>query len=258
MSRTFDFLYFGWSQAKGIWGDEFVHSVFHHIFNSRKTQDQFVPEKLRISIRNMELNIIKEISSRTLVRTFVDYQSIPIVDITYATKIKHNGDFYVCLLVLGYDPYTGFPIHLYVYQTKSDDDATRFISLVIRKTNTREIRKRFIEIENMLLEDNKIDKSQLRNNRGIFHVSNINGSNSNSMSLNSSNDDRSMTSLANTVQDPKMDVFEESQSKTKSKTYLLLPPRDYDTIHRRHKNFAFEANQYNHPVEHLPFSKMNE
>ncbi|XP_045174093.2 uncharacterized protein LOC123535470 [Mercenaria mercenaria] len=257
--------FLGWVETSGLRGVRYTDPVINDLRRKAKKW-KFAP-KLTLQVGKKEMKITQDIQDEKKkgkkIKT-IKFPIIPSRDITYAvqTQNPHDGspDDIVACIYLGYVPRTQRYVHVHVYRFDSSETATTFVRFLnhIIASNA----DRTLEIERQLAQQGQIEDTpsrvpidvHVRTNNMNHHRFNSSdgmsdraqfedsGADSGSFSdegfpSGSDDIDPDLQSLKDAV--PFDSVTDELKARlrlteTKGAAPLLLPPKDYDTVVRRH------------------------
>jgi len=254
--------YLGWKESRGLYGREFTEPVITELLARRRNLE--LP-KMTVKVSNQELLISQEVQGRGGGRPEKSnkYPSIPIKDVSFVIQgLYPDGDVVACIF-LGYNPYTKCAIHVHVYRFDSEATAAMFVSHVNSIISNPTMRSRIISIEKDLSDlGHVVMRQQLAPaERKVSHrryYSEGSEGASYGMQLSYSPEslspaypsaeealkgrtDIKITKSRKPVEDQKAvrrnfrSLHEELEYKMNlQEAPILLPPKDYDTIFRRH------------------------
>ena len=256
--------FLGWVETGGLVGTRYTDPVIHDL--RKKARKWKYAPKLTLQVSKKEMKITQDLQEEKKkskkIKT-IKFPIIPSRDITYAVQamspIDGSPDDVVACIYLGYVPRTKRYVHVHVYRFDSPETATTFVRFLNHVIAS--FADRTAEIERQL-----IQQGHLEDPRGItsrpyeppHHNMNHRFNSSDGMSDRAFNDDSAadsgsfsddafpsgsdeieadLQSLREAV--PFDSVTDELKTRlrlteTKKSAPLLLPPKDYDTIVRRH------------------------
>ncbi|CAH1801562.1 unnamed protein product [Owenia fusiformis] len=244
--------YMGWKECRSLRGQDDIIPVAKALVSRRSTND--VPT-LTLEFAKKELKITQEKEKRKGKIEKIKYPSIPTKDITFSCKVY---DDVVGCVYLGFNPKTQCAVHVHVYRFDSGATADSFLRDTRAIFESSANRERLRKVEEELLASGQIDATRLRRReqasvpivpksymeneplsrgeyrREIRHSRQSSGSNEDQ-------DRRSDSIGGETEQYPDekdlafLSVNDELRAKLKLDTApILLPPKDYDTVRRKH------------------------
>ncbi|KAK3611687.1 hypothetical protein CHS0354_034351 [Potamilus streckersoni] len=241
--------FLGWVECKGIRGAKYTDPVIHDL-KKKQGKWKYAP-KLTIQVNKRELRISQEMQeekkkSKKIKK--IQFPTIPTRDITYCIQAETpegRPDDIVACIYLGYVPRTQRYVHVHVYRFDSPETAASFVRTV-NQTVTQHA-ERLRDIERQLILQGEIEDPRLNSSDGMSerHTTDS-GADSNSFSddnypFNESDEmdeiEADLRSLHETV--PYDSVTEELKNRLRMTEKneappLLLPPKDYDTLHRNY------------------------
>lgn len=198
--------FLGAQEAKGFRGAEFVVPVIAELVEREREVE---PYKVTLQASYKGLKIIRNIprenpgkkgSEPEVVKHFVPHQAI--------TCVYREDDVVACILLL-YNPVTECPLHVHVYRCDSVETAAVLASQLQTLVDRPDNQKKLAEIEGRLKSKGRARDSE---------------SSGGSLSSGVSSQEK-IASLYDSLA---------AELKEKLGTGpILLPPRDYDTVHRR-------------------------
>lgn len=261
--------FLGWVETGGVRGNRYTDPVIHDL--RKKARKWKYAPKLTLQLSKKEMKITQDVQDEKKkgkkIKT-IKFPIIPSRDITYAVQalspVDGSPDDIVACIYLGYVPRTQRYVHVHVYRFDSPDTATTFGRLLNQIIVA--YADRTADIERQLIQQGHIEDP-----RGSFtkeyrpQVISINNNNyrfnsSDGMSDRAYNEDSAadsgsfsddaypsgsdeiepdLQSLREAV--PFDSVTDELKTRlrlteTNNAAPLLLPPKDYDTVVRRHGN----------------------
>ena len=259
--------FLGWVETEGIRGTRYTDPVIHDL--RKKARKWKYAPKLTLQLSKKEMKITQDVQEEKKkgkkIKT-IKFPIIPSRDITYAVQalspIDGAPDDIVACIYLGYVPRTKRYVHVHVYRFDSPDTATTFARLLNQIIAA--FADRTGEIERQLVQQGQIEdprgnlNDDYRPPRRNINNNNYRFNSSDGMSDKAFNDDSAadsgsfsddaypsgsdeieadLQSLREAV--PFDSVTDELKTRLRlteanNATPLLLPPKDYDTIVRRH------------------------
>ncbi|XP_052738751.1 zinc finger CCCH domain-containing protein 13-like isoform X2 [Bicyclus anynana] len=205
--------FLGAQESRGLRGEEFAIPAIRLLEERARDLEPF---KVTLQVSHKGLKIIQNVTSKGKQQTIKHF--IPHGSITSAVV---QGDVVACVLLL-YNPITGCPVHVHAYRCDSDNTAEMLFTHLQALIERPENQKKFADIERKLqmrgaLPSKKPPDSSL-------------GSEVSRESDSGSNEDRNVANLYDSL------AAELKQKLSTGKSPILLPPRDYDTVHRQKGN----------------------
>ncbi|KAK9746717.1 hypothetical protein QE152_g5951 [Popillia japonica] len=236
--------FLGAKESKGLRGPEFILPVIKHLEDREKDVEPF---KVTLQVSHKGMKIIQNIVSQgpkakpknETIKHFIPHNTI--------TCVYQQEDVIACILLL-FNPVTKCPLHVHAYRCDSLETAgllKQQLQLLIERPENQ---KKFAEIESRLLnpkEPKKFEKkfaeieSRLLNPKEPKKFDSSIGSDTGTSTRESesseerfSNDNSRITTLYDSV------AAELRAKLCKKDVPILLPPRDYDTVHRQKGNLT--------------------
>lgn len=215
--------FLGAKESKGLRGKEYILPVIEHLVQREKDIEPF---KVTLQISHKGLKIIQTVLSTNpktakpkneTIKHFIPHNTI--------TCVFQDEDIVSCILLL-FNPVTKCPLHVHVYRCDSVETATllktQLETLIDRPENQKKISD--LETKTKHPKDKKKFDSSL-------------GSDTGTSTRESESSEERFPSLDNRVTTLYDSLAAELRSKlNKNESPILLPPRDYDTVHRQKGN----------------------
>lgn len=251
--------YLGWKESSGLYGREFTEPVIRELLARRRLNSEL--PKMTIKLNSTELQISQEIIKKSGGKPEkTKYPSIPTKDASFVIQGLYPDTDVVACIFLGYNPYTKCAIHVHIYRFDSETTAKMFVNHLSSIIDRPEYRNRILGIEKDLSEIGHVTlRRQLEATSVQSPRHNSEGSDngygtrspvsSSSLSPQYPTADealkqRSDIRIQKVAKTPEPDknvkrMFSSLQEELEYKMNLeeapiLLPPKDYDTIVRRH------------------------
>jgi len=225
--------FLGAKESKGLRGEEYITPVVRYLTGKEKEQ---APIKVTLQLSNKGLKIIQNVSGKRVHENYRENVKhfIPHHAITCAVQgEKPNEDVVSCILLI-YNPATACPVHVHSYRCDSADTASMLHEQLQVLVDRPENQKKFLEIESRLQE-----KGLLQRNTSSAGSSKL-GSDGRSLGRGSDSgagsDKGSQLNPSEKIATMYDSLAAELREKLGGKQPLLLPPRDYDTMHRSKGN----------------------
>ncbi|CAK1590273.1 unnamed protein product [Parnassius mnemosyne] len=207
--------FLGAQESRGLRGEEFALPAIRLLEERARDLEPF---KVTLQVSHKGLKIIQNVSAKGKQQTIKHF--IPHGSITSAVV---QGDVVACVLLL-YNPITGCPVHVHAYRCDSDHTAEMLFTHLQALIERPENQKKFADIERKLqmrgaLPSKKPPDSSL-------------GSEVSRESDSGSTEERCVANLYDSL------AAELKQKLSTGKSPILLPPRDYDTVHRQKGNLS--------------------
>lgn len=206
--------FLGAQESRGLRGEEFALPAIRILEERARDLEPF---KVTLQVSHKGLKIIQNVTAKGKQQTIKHF--IPHGSITSAVV---QADVVACVLLL-YNPLTGCPVHVHAYRCDSDHTAeilyTHLQALIERPEN----QKKFADIERKLQMRGALPSSKKPPDSSL-------GSEVSRESDSGSNEERCVANLYDSL------AAELKQKLSTGKSPILLPPRDYDTVHRQKGN----------------------
>lgn len=215
--------FLGAKESKGLRGKEFILPVIEHLVQREKDIEPF---KVTLQVSHKGLKIIQTVLSTNpktakpkneTIKHFIPHNTI--------TCVYQDEDIVSCILLL-FNPVTKCPLHVHVYRCDSVETATllktQLETLIDRPENQKKISD--LETRTKIPKDKKKFESSLGSDTGTSTRES-----ESSEERFPANDNR-VTSLYDSL------AAELRAKLGKNESPILLPPRDYDTVHRQKGN----------------------
>ncbi|CAF4800255.1 unnamed protein product [Pieris macdunnoughi] len=211
--------FLGAQESRGLRGEEFALPAIRILEERARDLEPF---KVTLQVSHKGLKIIQNVTSKGKQQTIKHF--IPHGSITSGVV---QGDVVACVLLL-YNPITGCPVHVHAYRCDSDHTAgmlyTHLLALIERPEN----QKKFADIERKLQMRGALPNSKKPPDSSL-------GSEVSRESDSGSNEDRNVANLYDSLA-AELKQKLSTGKKGLGKSPILLPPRDYDTVHRQKGN----------------------
>lgn len=256
--------YLGWKEVRGVWGREFTEPITRELITRRRHDD--LP-KLTIEVTRKELKINQLIEKKKGKIEKLKYPPIPAKDITYGIQALSPSEDVVSCIYLGFNPQTRCAVHVHVYRCDSPETAEIFAAHLNNLIEIPEHKQRIWKIEADLVVKGQIvprpsafvgsaqSEAASTTAETIDDRSDI----LTTLDRHSHYDDRDHYEERNRYPDDRLpptefdrkppspeptiqfeDIYDSVTAELKSKLLgkeivgpILLPPKDYDTIHRK-------------------------
>nr|XP_023015404.1 uncharacterized protein LOC111504914 [Leptinotarsa decemlineata] len=216
--------FLGAKESKGLRGTEYILPVIKHLEEREKDVEPF---KVTLQVSHKGLKIIQNIVSQNpknskpkneTIKHFIPHNTI--------TCVYQHEDVIACILLL-FNPVTKCPLHVHAYRCDSLETATLLKNQLQTLIERPENQKKFAEIEGRLKpqELKKVESSI--------------GSDTGTSTRESESSEERFTVENTRVTTLYDSVAAELREKLgKKNSPILLPPRDYDTVHRTKGNLT--------------------
>ncbi|KAL4224150.1 hypothetical protein ACF0H5_017603 [Mactra antiquata] len=257
--------FLGWVETTGLRGNRYTDPVVNDL--RRKARKWKYAPKLTLQVGKKEMKITQDIQDEKKkgkkIKT-IKFPIIPSRDITYAVQARNpldgTPDDVVACIYLGYVPRTQRYVHVHVYRFDSSETATTFVRFLNQIVAMHSDRTADIEQDLMRqghIDDlgdrvppmhvnvhtrnssHRFDSSDGMSDRAFYEDSGADSGSFSDEGFPSGSDDiePDLQSLKDAV--PFDSVTDELKTRlrlteTKGAAPLLLPPKDYDTVVRRH------------------------
>lgn len=145
--------YLGWKEVRGLWGREFTEPITKELVQRRAHEP--LP-KLTIEVNRKEVKVVQLVEKKKGKVEKVKYPPIPGKDVTYAVQALSPDMDVVSCIYLGYNPQTHCAVHVHVYRCDSPETAEIFSDHLTQLTDLPENQKRIFRIEADLVAKNQI------------------------------------------------------------------------------------------------------
>lgn len=207
--------FLGAQESRGLRGEEFALPAIRLLEERARNLEPF---KVTLQVSHKGLKIIQNVTAKGKQQTIKHF--IPHGSITSAVA---QGDVVACVLLL-FNPITGCPVHVHAYRCDSDHTAEMLYTHLLALIERPENQKKFADIERKL---------QMRGALPLKKPPDSSlGSEVSRESDSGSNEDRNVANLYDSL------AAELKQKLSTGKSPILLPPRDYDTVHRQKGNLS--------------------
>ncbi|XP_017785087.1 PREDICTED: SUN domain-containing protein 2 [Nicrophorus vespilloides] len=222
--------FLGAKEAKGLRGSEYILPI---IENLEEREKDIEPFKVTLQVSHKGLKIVQNIVSQgnkkpknETIKHFIPHNTI--------TCVHQKDDIIACILLL-FNPVTKCPLHVHAYRCDSLETASLLKHQLQTLIEKPENQKKFVEIEGRLGRSSQNNNNN--NNSNKKFESSIGSDTGNSTRESESSEERfESTSRVATLYDS---VAAELRAKlNKNDVPILLPPRDYDTVHRQKGNLT--------------------
>jgi len=221
--------FLGAKESKGLRGEEYITPVVRYLISKEKEQ---TPIKVTLQLSNKGLKIIQNVSGKRIhenyrenIKHFIPHHAI--------TCTVREDDIVSCILLI-YNPATACPVHVHSYRCDSPETAELLHEQLQVLVDRPENQKKFLEIESRLAE-----KGLLQRNASSAGSSKL-GSDGRSLGRGSDSgagsDKGSQLNPSDKIATMYDSLAAELREKLGGNQPILLPPRDYDTVHRSKGN----------------------
>ncbi|KAL1489427.1 hypothetical protein ABEB36_014323 [Hypothenemus hampei] len=218
--------FLGAKESKGLRGAEYIIPVIRHLEEREKDVEPF---KVTLQVSHKGLKIIQSIVSQgqktskpknETIKHFIPHNTI--------TYVYQHEDIIACILLL-FNPVTKCPLHVHAYRCDSLETASHLKQQLQILIDRPENQKKISEIENRLKPIEKIKK-----------IESSLGSDTGASTRESESSSEERFALENSrISSLYESVAAELRAKLcKKSSPILLPPRDYDTVHRQKGNLT--------------------
>lgn len=243
--------YLGWKETAGLYGREFTDPIVEQLL--RRTRHSKLP-KLTLKLNREHIAITQEVFKKKSRPEKVRYPLVAARDVAFSAQSSAPDADVVACIFLGYNPLTQCAVHVHVYRFDSANTARLFDCRVRDIIGVPEYRQRMLGVESYLAE-----LGHVRRRRSGTAADG--GGGRYGVPPPRVNDDQVFRYLTPAEalrlrgdivirraprpagddgddddgrQNPFESVKEELEYKLKQRAPLLLPPKDYDTVVRRH------------------------
>ncbi|KAH1011819.1 hypothetical protein HUJ04_001106 [Dendroctonus ponderosae] len=217
--------FLGAKESKGLRGSEYIVPVIRHLEEREKDVEPF---KVTLQVSHKGLKIIQNIVSQgqksskpknETIKHFIPHNTI--------TYVYQHEDIISCILLL-FNPVTKCPLHVHAYRCDSLETASHLKQQLQILIDRPENQKKMSEIENRLKPVEKMKKLE----------SSI-GSDTGASTRESESSEERFAMENSRISSLYDSVAAELRAKLgKKNSPILLPPRDYDTVHRQKGNLT--------------------
>ncbi|KAJ8711007.1 hypothetical protein PYW07_008249 [Mythimna separata] len=208
--------FLGAQESRGLRGEEFALPAIRILEERARDLEPF---KVTLQVSHKGLKIIQNVTAKGKQQTIKHF--IPHGSITSAVV---QADVVACVLLL-YNPLTGCPVHVHAYRCDSDHTAEMLFTHLQALIERPENQKKFADIERKLQMRGALPSSKKPPDSSL-------GSEVSRESDSGSNEERCVANLYDSL------AAELKQKLSTGKSPILLPPRDYDTVHRQKGNLS--------------------
>ncbi|XP_026755047.2 nuclear speckle splicing regulatory protein 1 isoform X2 [Galleria mellonella] len=208
--------FLGAQESRGLRGEEFAIPAIKILEERARDLEPF---KVTLQLSHKGLKIIQNVTAKGKQQTIKHF--IPHGSITSAVV---QDDVVACVLLL-YNPLTGCPVHVHAYRCDSDNTAKMLYSHLQALIERPENQKKFADIERKLQMRGALPATKKPPDSSL-------GSEVSRESDSGSNEERCVANLYDSL------AAELKQKLSTGKSPILLPPRDYDTVHRQKGNLS--------------------
>jgi hypothetical protein len=234
--------FLGAQESKELRGNRVLLSTIPRLIDRSKEQE---PLKVTLQISHKGLKIIQG-----SVKHFIPHSAI--------TCSIQTDDIVACILLL-YNPATKCPLHVHAYRCDSDTTAQALHEQLQILINRPENQKRFAELETRLGKSTALQQHQQQSQQ-MSHQSSTKltskrfelspkrfdsslGSDTGTSRESECSEDHSPTGPLSPALEKQSHLYDSLAAELRAKLNgngppLLLPPRDYDTVHRSQGNLA--------------------
>ncbi|XP_050293001.1 uncharacterized protein LOC126733652 [Anthonomus grandis grandis] len=217
--------FLGAKESKGLRGSEYIIPVIRHLEEREKDVEPF---KVTLQVSHKGLKIVQNIVSQgpksskpknETIKHFIPHNTI--------TYVYQHEDIISCILLL-FNPVTKCPLHVHAYRCDSLETASHLKQQLQILIDRPENQKKMAEIENRL---KPIEKSK--------KLDGSIGSDTGASTRESESSEERFALENSRISSLYDSVAAELRAKLgKKNSPILLPPRDYDTVHRQKGNLT--------------------
>ncbi|XP_028035292.1 uncharacterized protein LOC114246796 isoform X1 [Bombyx mandarina] len=211
--------FLGAQESRGLRGEEFALPAITLLEERARELEPF---KVTLQVSHKGLKIIQNVTAKGKQQTIKHF--IPHGSITSAVS---QGDVVACVLLL-YNPLTGCPVHVHAYRCDSEHTAEMLYTHLQALIDRPENQKKFADIERKLQMRGALPTSKKPPDSSL-------GSEVSRESDSGSNEERCVANLYDSLA-AELKQKLSTGKKGLGKSPILLPPRDYDTVHRQKGN----------------------
>lgn len=243
--------FLGWKETRGLYGASFTDPVVSALIERQQKSQNHI--RMSIKVNEDELQVTQHVTTSQGKSQKIKYPKVLMCDISYVTQCAPPHTDIVSCIFLGYNPMTKHAAHVHVYRFDSSDTATIFLRRITSVIEQKEYRERILAMERDL-----IDLGHLRRRDSLGSDGASNGSSSchspNSIDSGYGHSSKRSSGGANhSLLKPVgaqtaaafSSIHNELEHKlslqNKNEKPILLPPKDYDTVVRRHGHISIRA-----------------
>ncbi|XP_053617130.1 capping protein inhibiting regulator of actin dynamics isoform X1 [Plodia interpunctella] len=213
--------FLGAQESRGLRGEEFALPAIRVLEERARDLEPF---KVTLQVSHKGLKIIQNVTAKGKQQTIKHF--IPHGSITSAVV---QADVVACVLLL-YNPVTGCPVHVHAYRCDSDHTAEMLYTHLQALIDRPENQKKFADIERKLQMRGALPSTKKPPDSSL-------GSEVSRESDSGSNEERCVANLYDSLA-AELKQKLSTGKKGLGKSPILLPPRDYDTVHRQKGNLS--------------------
>lgn len=227
--------FLGAKESKGLRGEEYIRPVLRHLVDKER---ELEPMKVTLQVSTKGIKIIQNVPRKNhkggnkteQIKHFIPHHAITCV----MQESKPNDDVVCCILLI-YNPLTKCPVHVHAYRCDSVETASTLRTQLQILIDRPENQKKFREIENRLAAKGLLPSRCL---------------NSDGRSTRTDGSDRTEDSSGGSSErevgvrkDHIASLYDSLAAELRERLNnpnscpILLPPKDYDTVTRRHGKF---------------------
>ncbi|XP_041972141.1 stress response protein nst1 isoform X2 [Aricia agestis] len=214
--------FLGAQESRGLRGEEYALPAIAVLEERARDLEPF---KVTLQVSHKGLKIVQNVTAKGKQQTIKHF--IPHGSITSAVV---QGDVVACVLLL-YNPITGCPVHVHAYRCDSDHTAEMLYTHLLALIERPENQKKFADIERKLQMRGALPSSKKPPDSSL-------GSEISRESDSGSNEDRNVANLYDSLAAELKQKLSTGKGDFAGKSPILLPPRDYDTVHRQKGNLS--------------------
>ncbi|CAG0902030.1 unnamed protein product [Darwinula stevensoni] len=203
--------FLGSLESGGLRGEESVALAVRALVDKEKEEE---PLKVTLQVSHKGIKIVQNFPKK--VKHFIPVHAVTDV----IQERKPDEDLVSCVLLL-YNPATRCPVHVHTYRCDSGETAAYLRQEIASLVHRPEQQRRLVELEARLRNKGVLPPRKMLHSDGRSSSTSSGSSNPDSATLNRDRIASLYDSLA-----------AELREKLNSVAPLLLPPRDYDTVHR--------------------------
>lgn len=215
--------FLGAQEAKGLRGEEYIRPIVRSLVAKEREVEPF-KVTLQVSIKG--LKIVQNVPGcKDMVKHFIPHHAVTCV----LQEAPPNDDIVSCILLI-YNPATRCPVHVHCYRCDSVETASILRSQLETLIERPDNQKKFGEIES------RLQAKGLLSRRLPSGGSDGRSSSTRESESSGSSSERGGGERINNLYDSLAAELREKLHGVKGP--LLLPPRDYDTVHRARGNLT--------------------
>ncbi|CAG7834648.1 unnamed protein product [Allacma fusca] len=232
-------LFLGAKESKGLRGQNYIDPVLQYMVSQEHRMQAL---KVTLQVSSKGLKIIPCNQRLVSAEAQTERHFIPHHAITCVIQAPPPNDDIVSCILLIYNPDTKCPVHVHCYRCDSPETASVLKQQLETLVNREDNQRKFRDIESRLQSKGLLPSchSPTKRDRGTpeFDCRTSDSSENSDRGFGSGSGTSNLTSdRIATLYDSLAAELREKLSARKRNAPILLPPRDYDTMHRQRGNF---------------------